>query len=313
MMSSRKPRTHALRRTLLYGLAPLLAALFLSAPARAQDEDDGDVVRVNTDLVVVNVTVTDGSGKYARGLRAADFKLLEDGREQKVSSFGAEETPFAAAVLLDFSGSMEKRVSMARAAAIRFLDGLREEDVAAVYRFDSEIEQLQDYSASRDLAPLAFGMRARGMTVLNDAIVRAAEDLARRPEKRRAIVLLSDGYDTRSSASMDKALAAAAGAGVTIYTVDMTPENARPEARAQASGVLRNVAGKSGGRYIQTPGGQALREAFGSIIEELGNQYTLAYRPTNPARDGRWRRIEVKLSGPELNARARQGYRAPKG
>nr|AIA13189.1 VWFA-related Acidobacterial domain [uncultured bacterium] len=304
---------HTLRRPTLYGLASLLTLLILFAPtARAQSDDD-EVVRVNTDLVVVNVTVTDGAGKYVRGLKRADFKLIEDGHEQAISSFGAEETPFAAAVLLDFSGSMENRVSMARAAAIRFLDGLREEDVAAVYRFDSKIEQLQDYSPSRDLAPLAFGMRAKGMTVLNDAIVRATEDLSRRPEKRRAIVVLSDGYDTKSSASMDKALAAAASAGVTIYTVDMTPETARPEARAQASGVLRNFAGKSGGRYIKTPGGQELREAFGSIIEELGNQYTLAYRPTNRTRDGRWREIDVKLARTELTTRTRKGYRAPKG
>jgi len=305
---------HTLRRPSLYWLASLLAALVLFAPARAQEgDDDGDVVRVNTDLVVVNVTVTDGAGKYVRGLKRADFKLTEDGREQTIASFGAEETPFAAAVLLDFSGSMETRVSMARAAAIRFLDGLREEDVAAVYRFDSEIEQLQDYSPSRDLAPLAFGMRAKGMTVLNDAVMRAAADLSRRPEKRRAIVVLSDGYDTKSSASMDKALAAAADAGVTIYTVDMTPTNARPEARAQASGILRNFAGKSGGRYIKTPGGQELREAFESIIEELGNQYTLAYRPTNRARDGRWREIDVKPARAELTTRTRKGYRAPKG
>lgn len=291
----------------------LITIFLLSAPTFAQEPtDDDEVVRVNTDLVVVNVTVTDGAGKYARGLRRADFTLLEDGREQKLSSFGAEETPFAAAVLLDFSGSMEKRVSMARSAAIRFLDGLRAEDVASVYRFDSEIEQLQEYSPSRDLAPLAFGRKATGMTVLNDAILRAAVDLSQRPEKRRAIVVLSDGYDTRSAASIDKALGAAFAAGVTIYTVDMSArETSSAQARAQAAGVLRHYAQKSGGRYISTPGGQALREAFSSILEELGNQYTLAYRPSNRARDGRWREIEVKLARAELTARTRKRYRAP--
>nr|AIA13753.1 VWFA-related Acidobacterial domain [uncultured bacterium] len=299
----------------LQGLLALLTISFLSASVPAQQsQDDDDVVRVNTDLVVVNVTVADSAGKYARGLRLADFKLMEDGREQKISSFGSEETPFAAAVLLDFSGGMEKRVSMARSAAIRFLDGLREEDVAAVYRFDSEIEQLQDYSPSRDLAPLAFGMHAKGMTVLNDAILRAAQDLSRRPEKRRAIIVLSDGYDTSSSASMDKALATAFNAGVTIYTVDMSDtKTSSLQARAQASGALRDFANKSGGRYISTPGGQAMREAFQSIIEELGNQYTLAYQPSNRARDGRFREIQVKLARAELTARTRKGYRAPKG
>jgi len=293
--------------------AALLLILFLSASAYAQQtQDDDDVVRVSTDLVVVNATVTDSAGKYSRGLHAQDFKIFEDGKEQTLSSFTAEETPFAAVVLLDFSGSMESRVSLARSAAIHFLDGLREEDVAAVYRFDSEIEQLQDFSASRDLAPTAFGMHAKGMTVLNDAILRAAVDLSKRPEKRRAIVVLSDGYDTKSSASMDKALAAALDAGVTIYTVDMSSETTNVQARAQAAGALRNYANKSGGKYVATPGGQALREAFSGIVEELGNQYTLAYRPANRARDGRWREIEVKLSRPELKVRARKGYRTPR-
>ena len=313
-----KNTIQSLRLLRLRGFVALLAISLLCASASAQQsQDDDEVLRVNTDLVVVNVTVADGAGKYARGLRLADFKLLEDGREQKISTFGSEETPFAAAVLLDFSGSMEKRLSLARSAAIRFLDGLREEDVAAVYRFDSDIEQLQDYSPSRDLAPLAFGMHAKGMTVLNDAVLRAAVDLSRRPEKRRAIIVLSDGYDTTSKASMDKALAAAFSAGVTIYTVDMSEPKtsgvqAAMQARAQAAGALKDFASKSGGRYISTPGGQAMREAFQSIIEELGNQYTLAYQPSNRARDGRFREIQVKLSRAELTARTRKGYRAPK-
>jgi Ca-activated chloride channel homolog len=289
-----------------------ISLLFVSATAQ-ESQDDDEVVRVNTDLVVVNVTVADKDGKYARGLRLADFKLLEDGKEQKISSFGSEETPFAAAVLLDFSGSMEKRVSLARSAAIRFLDGLRAEDVAAVYRFDSEIEQLQDYSPSRDLAPLAFGMRAKGWTVLNDAILRAAQDLSQRPEKRRAIIVLSDGYDTKSSATKEKALTAAFNAGVTIYTVDMSASDPSSlQTRALAGSILKDFANKSGGRYISTPGGQALREAFQSIIEELGNQYTLAYQSSNRARDGRFREIQVNLSRAELTARTRKGYRAPK-
>jgi Ca-activated chloride channel family protein len=293
-------------------LLAVLLTLILPASISAQQQDDDDVVRINTDLVVVNVTVTDTSGKYVRGLRGPDFKVMEDGQEQTTSNFTAEETPFAAVVLLDFSGSMENRISLARSAAIHFLDGLREEDVAAVYRFDSEVEQLQDFSASRDLAPVAFGMHAKGMTVLNDAILKAANDLSTRPEKRRAIVVLSDGFDTKSSASMDKALTAALGAGVTIYTVDLSGPDTPPQARAQASGALQNFAKKSGGRYVSTPGGQALREAFSSIVEELSNQYTISYRPSNRARDGRWREIEVKLSRPNLTARTRKGYRAPK-
>lgn len=297
-------------RTVLFACFALSAAL-LHISAQAQSQND-DVLRVNTDLVVVNVTVTDSSGKYARGLERADFKLLEDGKEQTINSFSAEETPFAAVVLLDFSGSMESRVSLARAAAIHFLDGLRDEDVAAVYSFDSKIEQLQEFSSSKDLAPVAFQKSAKGMTVLNDAVLRAATDLSQRPEKRRAIVVLSDGADTYSSASMDKALKAALNAGATIYTVDMSsPADTNLQERPKGTAALRNFANKSGGRYISTSGGQALREAFQSIIEELGNQYTLTYQSTNRARDGRWRAIEVKLARDKFTARTRKGYHAP--
>jgi Ca-activated chloride channel homolog len=303
--------------------APTLITLFLllcllgpaSTPAQqphtGEDEDDG-VVRVNTDLVILNVTVVDGAGRYVHGLRGSDFKLFEDGQEQTIASFGTEETPFAAAVLLDTSGSMENRISVARSAAIRFLDGLRTDDVAAVYHFNSKIEQVQEFSFSRDLADMAFGLKAKGLTVLNDAVLRAAQDLSGRAENRRAIVVLSDGGDTNSRVSMDKALNSALVANATIYTVDMSAPNSTPSDRMKGAAALKSMALKSGGRYVESPGGQALREAFASIVEELSNQYTITYRPTNKARDGRWRTIEVKLSKPDLTARTRKGYKAPK-
>ena len=282
-----------------------------SSLAQQQSDEEDEVVRVNTDLVVLNVTVADPSGKYAHGLKSSDFKLFEDGREQTITSFSAEETPFAAVVLLDTSGSMESRVRMARSAAIRFLDGLREQDVAAIYHFNSKVELVQEFSSSRDLAPIAFNLEAKGMTALNDAIVKAARELYGRSERRRAIIVLSDGADTYSNASMDKALSIALATDATIYTVDMSQQGSKD--RGLGASALRNFATKTGGRYVSTPGGQALREAFASIVEELSNQYTLTYRPTNRARDGRWREVGVKLERAELAARTRKGYRAPKG
>lgn len=289
-----------------------LFCLACCAQVRAQQTEDEDVVRVNSDLVTLNVTVTNKRGGYVHGLKRDDFKIFEDGKQQQIVSFGVEETPFAAAILIDTSGSMEGRMSLARAAAIRFLDGLRENDSAAVYHFDSQIEQLQDFSTSHDLAPMAFSIGARGMTVLNDAVVQAAKDLAGRPEKRRAIIIISDGADTQSRVSQDKAINAALAAGVTIYSVDLTPPDATAQEKAQMYAALRGFAEKSGGRFIQSSGGQSLRDAFASIVEELSNQYTVSYQPANRARDGRWRAIDVKLTPPDANARTRKGYRASK-
>ena len=274
----------------------------------AQDQDD--VVRVETDLVVLNATVLDKDGKFVRGLKRSDFQIFEDGAEQRLASFSSEETPFAAAILLDTSGSMETRLTMGRSAAIRFLDGLRDEDVAAVYNFDSKVEQMQDFSPGRDLPARAFGLHTKMMTALNDAVLRAADDLAKRPEKRRAIVVLSDGGENYSRASSDKALDHALQAGATIYAVNM--QEAGPGRDILGTSILKNLAEKSGGRYIASPGGQELRDSFAAIAEELGHQYTLAYRPMNRARDGRWRAIQVKPRRTDVTLRTRKGYRAPK-
>jgi Ca-activated chloride channel family protein len=290
-------------------LGAVLSGQLVSESALAQDQDD-DVVRVNADLVVVNATVLDKDGKFIPGLKRTDFQIFEDGVEQRVASFTAEETPFAAAILLDTSGSMETRLTLGRSAAIRFLDGLRDEDVAAVYNFDSKVEQMQDFSPGRDLPARAFGLRTRTMTALNDAVLRAADDLAKRAEKRRAIVVLSDGGENSSRASSDKALNHALQAGATIYAVNMSDTG--PGRDIVGTSILKNLADKSGGRYVASPGGPELREAFASIAEELGHQYTIAYRPLNRARDGRWRAIQVKLDRPDLTVRTRKGYRAPK-
>jgi Ca-activated chloride channel family protein len=298
----------------LLAVYALLGLLGLPSSARAQQPDD-DVIRVNTDLVVLNVTVTDRAGQYVAGLRRSDFKIFEDGKEVPISSltgFSAQDTPFASVVLLDTSGSMESRLSLGRSAAIRFLDGLRDEDVAAVYNFDSKIEQLQDFSGGRDLAPMAFGIKAKGMTVLNDAIVKAALALAERPEARRAIIVLSDGMDTSSKVTAEKALDVALANSASIYTVDMSATDGNASRNAQSAAVLKNFAEKSGARFVATPGGPALRDAFAVIAQELGHQYTIAYRPVNQTRDGRWRNIEVKLDRENLTVRTRKGYRAPK-
>ncbi|OLD24871.1 MAG: hypothetical protein AUJ04_08585 [Acidobacteria bacterium 13_1_40CM_3_55_6] len=275
----------------------------------AQQQDE-DVVRVNADLVVLNATVLDREGKFVSGLKRTDFRVFEDGAEQKVATFSNEETPFAAAILLDTSGSMESRLTLGRSAAIRFLDGLREEDVAAVYSFDSKVEQWQDFSPGRDLAPKVFGLKTKLMTALNDAVLRAADDLAKREEKRRAIVVLSDGGENYSRASADKALDHASQAGATIYAVNMSEEG--PTRDLAGAAIMRNLADKTGGRYISTPGGQQLRDAFAAIAEELGHQYTLAYRPLNRERNGKWRAIDVRLSRDGVTLRTRKGYRAPK-
>jgi len=290
-------------------LTVLCGVLCLALSANAQNEE---VISVDSSIVLVNASVTGADGKAVRGLKQPQFRIFEDGSEQQIKSFGAEDTPFAAVILLDTSGSMEERVTLARSAAIHFLEGIRSTDNVAIYNFDSKVTLVQDFSNTHDMRDQIFNLKANGMTVLNDAVCRAAEELNARPEKRRAIVILSDGADTLSKASEDKALKAAMAAGATIYTVDMAPQDIPATVRSQSQAALKTFASKTGGQFIATPGGVALRDAFKRIVEELGVQYTLSYEPSVAKRDGKWHAIEVQVSRPNLTIRTRKGYNAPK-
>jgi Ca-activated chloride channel family protein len=291
-------------------LLTLMIAGLSAQAVLAQKEDE--VLKVDSATVLLNATISDNSGKAVAGLKREQFTVLENGVPQEISYFSAAETPFAAVILIDTSGSMESRINMARSAAINFLDGLRENDNAAIYRFASKVELIQDFSGSRDINESIFEIRADGMTALNDSIFKAAEGLKGRPEKRRAIVVLSDGADTFSARSADKALRAALDADALIYTIDMSSVETNGKQRMQNQGALKMFAEKSGGKFVATPGGAALRQAFKAIVDELGMQYTLGYEPSDQKKDGKWRAIELRVGRPNLTIRTRKGYNAPK-
>jgi Ca-activated chloride channel family protein len=297
------------KASLLSVVAVFIGAL-TSLSVFAQEPDD--VLTVDSSIVVLNAIITDSSGRHVAGLKKTQFTILENGVEQDIATFTAEDTPYAAVILLDTSGSMEQRIALARSAAIQFLDGLRENDNAEIYRFDSKVSLVQKFSNSRDLDEKIFDIKADGMTALNDAIYKAAVDLSSRAEKRRAIIVLSDGMDTFSGKSTDKALKAALAANAVIYTVDMSSVTTDGKTRLQNQGVLRNYAEKTGGMFISTPGGAAMRSAFAAIVDELGKQYTIAYEPKNGAKDGKWRAIEVRVAKSNLTIRTRKGYHAAK-
>ncbi len=289
----------------------LFLILNLQQTIFSQDDDD-DEIKIDSSIVVLNATITDKTGSAAKNLSRDQFEVYEDGEKQEIAFFQTQETPFAAVILIDTSGSMEARVSLARAATIKFLSGLRAEDQTSIYNFDTNVSLVQDFSNIRDLTPKVFDLKAFGWTVLYDAIFEASKELEKRAEKRKAIIVLSDGADTRSGKSADKALKAALEADATIYTVDMSVINTGGKERLQNRSILKKFAEKTGGKFIETPGGIEMRDAFETIVNELGIQYTLGYYPKNQKKDGKWRKIELKVPDQDLNIRTREGYNAPK-
>jgi Ca-activated chloride channel family protein len=288
-----------------------LALTAFSVVSHAQTADD-DVLVIDSNLVVLNASVLDDKGSPILGLKQKNFHIFEDGAEQKLDFFEAEETPFAAVILIDTSGSMESRVSIARSAAITFLDGLRDDDMVAIYHFDSKVSKIQDFSQSRDIPEAAYDMKASGMTKMYDAVFQAVQDLSKRPEKRKAILVLSDGEDTDSSKSADKALKASIAVNATVFTVDMSAVDDMSAKKRQNVGILKNFADKSGGRFFSAFGSAGLRDALKNVVSELGTQYTFGYQPSNTAKDGKYRAIEVKVTKQNATVRTRKGYTAPK-
>jgi len=291
-------------------LRTLTAAAVIFAAVFCAVAQDDDVIRVDSSLVVLNASITDKSGRSVSGIAQKEFTIYEDGVEQDIELFETSESPFAAIILFDTSGSMMTRMGVARMAAINFLQGMRPADAAAIYRFDGEVKIVQDFSQNQVISDRLFELSARGMTYMNDAIVRAAKDLAPRPEKRKAIIVLSDGEDTGSQASAKKALNAALAANATIYTVDLTTFEGN--IRGQNTAALKNLAEKSGGFFIQVTNGQVLRDSLELVVQELGAQYTLGYSPKESKSKKKWREIEVVVSRPNLKSRTRKGYNAEK-
>lgn len=303
----------------------LLAAPVLSsgksqdkAKQESQQRED-DPVTLHSDMVVVNLIVTDAKGQYAHGLTAKDFRVLENDAAQPIDSFVAEEAPFAAAILIDASGSMDYKFGLVRAAAASFVDHIRDNDQVAVYGFNDKIRLFQDFSDLRDISEYVWDAKAENSTRLYDCADEAITALEKRNEKRKAILLISDGWDTVShKASFDSVLKKSLGRGITIYSIDLVEDNVRMGAGSEVLGLkrgqneMREFATQTGGRYLHTPQGDKLEEAFTGIVDELRNQYTLAYYSTNHKRDGRWRKLTVDVSRPGLTTRTRKGYWAPK-
>ncbi len=294
--------------------------LLISSPAQQKKPaGQDDPIKLHADLVVVSVTVTDSQGQYVHGLNQKDFHLIEDGSRQEIDSFSSEEAPFAAAILFDMSGSMEYKFGMVRGAAASFLEQIRENDQVAVYGFNNQVRQFQEFSDSRLITDYIWDTKAEDSTRLYDCMSEALDALAKREEKRRAILLISDGWDSSSrKASLDSVLKKAFAAGVIVYSVDLIDDD---QMRGSGSHIqylrrgrseMKQMAEQTGGRYIHSPQGDKLEDSFSNIVEELRNQYTLSYYSTNDKRDGRWRKLGVAVSREGALVRSRKGYYAPK-
>jgi VWFA-related protein len=310
-----------------------------SEPQAAPAADEG-VVKVDTTLVSIPVSVLDQSGRYVPFLKPKDFHIYENGVEQEIVEFRAVNTPFHVALLLDTSGSTRFRLEDIQGAAIRFIEQLQPEDRVMVVSFDSALHLECEFTGDREVMRRAIRQtKTGGSTRLYDAVDVTLTEQLNQIEGRKAIVLFTDGVDTSSRDSSQTSIRLVEEANVVVYPVKYDTEDNSPyyggrggttggiqipgwpgaktprigggtEDYRYAGIYLQKLAEASGGRLHNADTLSDLDRAFARIAEELRHQYLLSYYPSNTAEDGSYRSLKVRVDQPDLIVRARQGYRA---
>lgn len=304
---------------------------------------EGDTIKFDTSLVMVPVTVMDRNGRYVPLLRRENFRIQENGIDQKIAYFATTDAPFSVVLLIDTSGSTEFRLRDIQDAAIKFVDKLKPTDSVMVMSFDDRIEVECKATTDREVITKAIRhTRTGGGTRLYDAV----DDILKKHLKtiggRKAVVLFTDGVDTTSRrASYDSTLRLAEESDASIYSVDYdtsgkgsvmsngipmpggrgtilglpipTPgipgtSGGYPGDYKRAVAYLHALADMTGGRFYSGDSLFGIDQAFTWIAEELGRQYSLGYYPSVAGKDGERRQIKVKVTEGNLVVKSRDSY-----
>jgi Ca-activated chloride channel homolog len=297
-----------------------------TAPKPSSVMVDG-IVRT-TSLVTIPAVVMDRNGRYIPNLRKEDFRIFEDGVEQELSQFASVEKPFTVALMLDVSGSAQSQLAQIREAANIFVSRMRPNDRLMAITFDGQINVLTEPATVAEIrrGKLRIPTVTDG-TVLYDAVDFVLKRMSQ-IQGRKAIVLMSDGVDQGSRASMQQTLADIAEQDVLAYTVryntlpqltqrlsQIKKEKARKKVQekllksyALSEPYMRGLAEKTGGRFYRSDDLKEVGPAFEAITAELGVQYSLGYYPTSVTPAGTERAVKVKMRLPNLVVRARESY-----
>jgi len=311
-----------------------LPFLFLLPGLFAQDEP---TIKVDVNLVNVLCSVRNKSNGLVGNLEKKDFQIFEDGKEQEIKYFTREtDLPLTIGMLVDTSKSQERLIDIERRAAFQFFSKvLRQKDLAFLIQFGAEAELLQDDTNSarllqEGLNQLRLSVPMGGLhpgpvptqqsqagTILFDAVFLAANDKLKSEVGRKAMILITDGVDTGSKTSKEKAIEAAQKADSIIYSIDYEDPSAYGGGfgtirigGGQGEGDLRRLSTETGGHVYKVDRKNSLDDIFRELQEEMRSQYSIGYVPTNPAKDGSYRKLEIRCSSKDFKVQARKGYYA---
>lgn len=297
-------------------------------PKTEKSEKEGIIVRTEVNLVnlAVNARLIDGG--FAKAIKKEEFHIYEDGVEQVITNFSQEAVPAHVALLIDISGSMRFEWGSIKNAARRFVSELRKEDQFAVIAFNHEARLVQDWTNSVEKVEKALSsIFPKGQTALYDAVYVAFDDLLKNVQGKKAVIILTDGFDNISKVTYTQALDLAVKSGALVYIVSQVESlrtaiefeerqqgrksGMRPEDYYGADLSLKKLAFETGGKVLQPNSLGELGDVYSKVAEELKNQYSIGYVPSNNIKDGSYRKIEIKVDRAEVVASTRPGYFAP--
>ena len=279
----------------------------------------GRYVKMDVDMALVNVTVTDPYNRLVTGLEQENFRVYEDNIEQEVVTFSAEDVPISIGVVFDFSGSMANKVGKAREAAVQFFKTANPSDEFFLVSFNERAELTSAFTNSvEDLQSSLMLTSAKGRTALLDAIYLGLSQMRGARNAKRALLILSDGGDNHSRYNESDIKRLVKEADTQLYAIGIFDplgyRNRTPE-ELNGPSLLSEITEMTGGRVFSVEKLEDLPDIASKIGMELRNQYVLGYHPSNRAHDARWRKIKIRLRAPKglppLNVYSKTGYYAP--
>jgi Ca-activated chloride channel family protein len=277
-------------------------------------------IYVNSDLVVVPVTVTDGKGRVVNGLQKEHFALYEDKVEQEITHFASEDAPTSIGLVFDTSDSMGPKLQKAREAAAALLNNANHEDEFFLTQFNDRAQLVVKLTTqTEEIRKYVAMMHAAGSTALLDAVMVALNEMRNAHHTRKAIIIISDGEDNASHCSVRELKEAVREADVLIYAIGITASGASaqgwPPQSLTGSALLNEIATHTGGRLFEVDKLKQLPDIASKINAWLRNQYVLAYTSRNTEKHVSYHHIQVKITKPNgfprLHALWRLGYYAP--
>ena len=273
-------------------------------------------LKVAVDLVLVPVTITDPMNRLVTGLDKENFQLFEGSSKEEIKSFSSEDAPVSLGVIFDSSGSMSSKMDRAKDAVVEFFKTANPQDEFFMITFSDAPEVVSDFTSSVDeiQGKLVFTV-PRKRTALLDAIYMGVSKMRQAKFAKKALLIISDGGDNHSRYTEGEIKALVKEADVMVYAIGIYDRYFPTEEERLGPALLGQIAELTGGRAFTVENPNDLADVATKIGVELRNQYVLGYRPTKVARDGKWRKIKVKLLPPKglppLRVYARTGYYAP--